>query len=508
MDYFLYAFKVDNAEDHLNSIRRLFIVGEPGSGKTELFVQFCAYAIAHRLRVLILGPTGQLVAAYRQRIPETEYVRIETIHAGLRIYREDEKLVEHSPPSTLQLYDAILIDECSQLDNKVADKVKYAVYGLSHNPFVAIAADFKQLQPVGSSGVMEKWCNEFTTVTLKTIYRTDDPALLKFLSHARCEQPARDELYEFFVDRRFRGVHNYGLLYRAVSEGMQLEKTIGHPFVWLCLTNGGAREVCDVALRLLGLSSDASMHGSPEDPNVGECHFFYAHPGVLVRLTRNLDKERGFVNGAVGTVRTILARHGDTPTVFTVQLSTGVMVLVHPIWNNKRCFLPCTYGYATTIRRAQGATYHHGCIWFDHVYPPERGYGYVATSRFKSKKGIYLFGKIRRTDWRPVRAKAEEHSDQEKRGEESKSDYDSSEDEAEARHAIHSVKARRDEQAWRDYGEDPHLYGDFSDSEDSYRSDDDDELDKLENYDYFGSIRASLGEERTGKGLPDSADAM
>ena len=122
-----------DAEQHSKSNRRLFIVGKPGSGKTALFVQFCAYAMAHRIRVLILCPTGQLVASYRQRLPESEYVRIEPIHAGLRIYREDESLVEHAPPSTLRLYDIILIDECSQLDNSVARKVIYALGELPHN---------------------------------------------------------------------------------------------------------------------------------------------------------------------------------------------------------------------------------------------------------------------------------------------------------------------------------------------------------------------------------------
>ncbi len=110
-----------------------------------------------------------------------------------------------------------------------------------------------------------------------------------------------------------------------------------------------------------------------------------------------------------------------------------MLILVHPIYDKKRCFLPCTYGYATTIRRAQGATYRHGCIWFDHTYPPERGYGYVAASRFKSKAGIYLFGKVRRTDWLPVREtqKAMEQ-DQVDRSEESMSDYDSEEEEVNA----------------------------------------------------------------------------
>ena len=31
-----------------------------------------------------------------------------------------------------------------------------------------------------------------------------------------------------------------------------------------------------------------------------------------------------------------------------------------------------------------------------------RGYGYVAVSRFKRRGGVYLYGKLRRTDFLPV----------------------------------------------------------------------------------------------------------
>ena len=66
-------------------------------------------------------------------------------------------------------------------------------------------------------------------------------------------------------------------------------------------------------------------------------------------------------------------------------------------------FLPCCYGYATTIRRAQGASLHMGCIYFDqHRHPAARGYGYVAVSRFRSRGGCHLYGKLRRTDFLPV----------------------------------------------------------------------------------------------------------
>ena len=166
------------------------------------------------------------------------------------------------------------------------------------------------------------------------------------------------------------------------------------------------------------------------DPSAGQCELFYAHPGVLVRLTRNLDKERGFVNGATGYVHTILNWHGERPIVFTVKLcASDVFVLVHPIWHEGQLVLPCTYGYACTVRRAQGATYVHGCIYFDHCYPPDPGYGYVAASRFKTKAGVYLYGKVRRTDWIPVHAGEDSDAYQLRRSELSDDDY-SSDDEA------------------------------------------------------------------------------
>jgi hypothetical protein len=79
------------------------------------------------------------------------------------------------------------------------------------------------------------------------------------------------------------------------------------------------------------------------------------------------------------------------------------MVLVHPMEEEGSRFLPCTYGYATTIRRAQGADLLHGCIYFDQQKRvAARGYAYVACSRFKSRAGCYVYGKLRRSDFLPV----------------------------------------------------------------------------------------------------------
>ena len=119
----------------------------------------------------------------------------------------------------------------------------------------------------------------------------------------------------------------------------------------------------------------------------------------MLRLTRNDDKQRGFVNGATCVVIESLLGN----SVFICRLvGTGNYVLVHPREEDGCRFLPCVYGYATTIRRAQGADLDHGCLYFDHTRPAARGYGYVGASRFKTRDGCYIFGKVRQTDFLPV----------------------------------------------------------------------------------------------------------
>ena len=77
--------------------------------------------------------------------------------------------------------------------------------------------------------------------------------------------------------------------------------------------------------------------------------------------------------------------------VFTARLiGTGNMVLIHPMEEAGQVFLPVCYGYATTVRRAQGADLYQGCIYMDQKKRAGRGYGYVAVSRFMFRTNVYL----------------------------------------------------------------------------------------------------------------------
>ena len=168
----------------------------------------------------------------------------------------------------------------------------------------------------------------------------------------------------------------------------------------LTITNRGASEICEAALEVLNVTADDQKAGHYCDATSKSSLPIVARPGLILRLTRNEDKQRGFVNGALCEV----VRSLDGNRIFTARLlGTGNMILIHPMKDDGAVFLPCCYGYATTIRRAQGATLIHGCLFFDNPYHPAvRGYGYVAVSRFKSRAGVYLFGKLRRTDFLPV----------------------------------------------------------------------------------------------------------
>ena len=200
-------------------------------------------------------------------------------------------------------------------------------------------------------------------------------------------------LREYFGNRHW----STQSLEACVQHGMKLTAEASEPFMWLAVTNKGAAEVCEAALSSIGLGPAELAKGYPCDPTTQSHLNIVAKPGVLLRLSRNFDKERGFVNGALCTVCESLKGNA----VFTAKLKgSGNMVLVHP--QDGKSFVPCCYGYATTVRRAQGSDVHHGCIYFDQRMVAGRGLGYVAVSRFKYQSGCYLYGKLRRPDFLPV----------------------------------------------------------------------------------------------------------
>ena len=97
---------------------------------------------------------------------------------------------------------------------------------------------------------------------------------------------------------------------------------------------------------------------------------------MLLRRSRNLDKDRGILNGALGQVQELLRCGPRIALIFIVRLTHGCMVVVHRIAHDDgRLFLPCVYGCGTTTRKAQAATLDGAVLYFDLRRPASRGYG-------------------------------------------------------------------------------------------------------------------------------------
>lgn len=349
--------------------------------------------------VLIICPTGFLVYSYKARLPHVagvENIRVDTVQGVLNYKRPGaDSKVKWAPPSALRRIELILIDEASQYEDREWERLFTSIQEQPHKPYTGVVADFQQLQPIVRGGFCRQCCEAMACREMDMVYRSTDEAHLIFQNSIRADQPNRQMLEEYFDGRQWRARS----LTSAVEEGMKLAERHGQPFMWLTSTNKGSSDVSQAALDLVGITEEVRSGGYQCDPNTKSTLPIIGKPGVVIRLSRNFDKQRGFVNGATAVIQESLQGNG----IFTAKLvGSGNMVLVHPMEEDGCRFLPCCYGYATTIRRAQGATFFHGCVYFDQKWPAAPGYGYVAVSRFQSRGGCHLYGRPRRTFFLPV----------------------------------------------------------------------------------------------------------
>ena len=425
---------VRDAADMAGGLKRFsHITGGPGTGKTEVIIHAAYRAAESGARVLILCPTGALVHGYKESLPPTDQIVAETLHSGFSIARKVDKNT-YSPPGRLRRYDLIFIDEASQIDDAIFECLIVGIRELPQKPLVVIGADYQQVAPINGGDIGRDICDLVETFELTVVHRTTDTTLLDLLSIVRCGQPSKQVLRDFVGARLLRQS-----MTEAVAFGLKIQQQTGKLFVWLCVTNKGVRAVNLAAISQLDVpitEEDLERDGYAIDPNVGKGQKLIVRRGLTIRLTRNLDKERGFVNGAIAVVCDVLVDYnpseGRRSCVFTARLTTGSMILVFPVFAGRaesmHSFLPCTYGYATTIRKAQGATLDFLCLYFDAAMAPDPGYAYVGASRCRTAAGLYHFGRIRRSDWRPVGGCEDEQKFRSDYSEDSSEDYEGEED--------------------------------------------------------------------------------
>ena len=316
--------------------RVLQVSGSPGTGKAEVVIAAAKLVLEGDCRVLIAGPIGVLVAVYRLRLPANERLAMETIHSAFKLTRAAD--AAYIPPGKLRCFNVIIFDEVSQIDAQVWADLITALGELNPAPLVLFVGDFQQLQPVHGAPQLQldldTQVGEGTVdrIDLKNhnMARTIDPDMLAFLNKIREQQPSRRALQQCFAGR----VWNQS---DATANAQAWQDLNEKSFTFLTVTNKAA-----ASLNLARLALDFPREADLLANNAGipsEDGDIIIISGMRVRLTYNVNKQEGFVNGNSGIVRLTLRKD-----VFVMESSQQQSVLVYPVTIRGRKFLPVAYG--------------------------------------------------------------------------------------------------------------------------------------------------------------------
>lgn len=382
----------------LKTRKNVFLTGEPGSGKTYLINQYIEYLRSIGIQPDVTASTG--IAA--------THINGMTIHSwaglGIKSNLTDYEIgnILNKPWVMKKLLSAqvLIIDEISMLDaQKIKDLnrlLSIARDGIeAEKPFgglqVIFVGDFFQLPPVSKDKPADfafessVWNDlDFTVCYLTEQHRQEDSEFLEILTALRCgnltkahierlkecKRAVSDEnhITKLFTHNKEVDDENYSKL--AKINKSQTEYTMtssGIPFM--------VEKLKDSCL-------------SPE--------ILTLKVGVLVMFTKNKfeNGETIYVNGTIGEV--IEAEEGRSPVV---RLKSGDEIDVIPadwsIMEKGKTLatirqIPLRLAWAMTVHKSQGMSYDAAIVDLGKAF--EHGQGYVALSRVRSLKGLYLAG--------------------------------------------------------------------------------------------------------------------
>lgn len=379
----------------LHSGKNVLLTGAAGSGKTFVLQQFIKEAREKGLSVAVTATTG-LAATH---------ISGSTIHSWSGIGIHDSitpqqiSAFSKSRQDAIKKADVLVIDEISMLHDFRLDMIDTVLRTVRDNNEVfggvqvVLCGDFFQLPPINRQGSRQggfvvnslSWQRgNFVVCYLEGTQRQkDDAKFAEFLQSIRLGDVTEVQ-YEDLKDRMFSFVdpfENITKLYTTnvdvdTINNKQLQNINSRGYTYRMETTGKKQYVetlkksC-LASEELTLKIDA-----------------------LVMCIKNAQDKK-YVNGSIGVV-VGFAAHTNYPIV---QLKNGEEITVKPdTWEltdgeTRRAQLvqiPLRLAWAITVHKSQGMTLDAAEIDLTRAFTP--GMGYVALSRVRSMKNIYLKG--------------------------------------------------------------------------------------------------------------------
>jgi len=415
----------------------LFITGPGGTGKTHLIQHLIKNAEQRNKKIQVCALTGcaSLLLNCNAR----------TIHSwsGIRQGKGDEDKIMTSvfynkkALSSWQKTDILVIDEISMMSKKIfdlLDKIGRRTRRIYNKPFggiqVVFVGDFYQLPPVGSTDDPDtcafcfessKWKEVFdyeNHIELTTMFRQLDPVYQSILLNIRKGKIDAEQIaiLRSYVNRPFISEENNGCILtklfptkaRVDYYNQQMFDSLeGQSYEYNCITKSNCKTYLDNSNR-----STISLQDIEKGERITkvvlekELENLKTHTpcipilslkkGAAVMCTVNLDMDNGICNGSIGVVFDFIVRM-NIPTPI-IQFSNGIKREM-PIqyWHSEEYptiaigQYPLCLAWAMTIHKIQGATLSMAEMDIGRSIF-ESGQTYVALSRVKNLKGLYLSG--------------------------------------------------------------------------------------------------------------------
>jgi hypothetical protein len=359
------------------------VLGPAGSGKTTCVQQ--AMESVHRDggHVLVVAPTGRLSVTFKSKYPQFD---TDTIHGAFQIWKPFEETLELMMP-----YDMVVVEEIGQLSQDTFERMIHLWEYAEQLPTLVFVGDFYQLPGIEPTSARDSPLWRSARVArryLHTMRRCKCPILRKKLQILRAAKPSASQK-RFIV----RG-HKAPLLQHRGAERMQAEPPPEHILhilqetpqtLFLTISRRACAKLNRMAVEGL-FYNVIPLWTAPIDPEsntdnyrgsaqIGDVPLMQPiYIGMRIMLTKNLNKEIGFVNGMQATVL------GIAGNSIIVQTDLGRRIPIHPWTSEDRVVhYPLRVGYASTLHKVQGATLPHITLWLD--VPNMPAAAYVALSR-------------------------------------------------------------------------------------------------------------------------------
>lgn len=377
--------------------------GPPGTGKTAATYLVIEEVLEQGGYVLFAVYTAQLASRVREKYanhPRRRQLRIDTCHAafGLDADTADFPLLAE--------YQLIVIDEVSQLSGAQNDRIIRARNYVDDVPAMAELGDRWQM---AGFGVLRPWHSRLWqravhATTLVKPYRCLDEqyqGILDMLRTAKPTEAAWGELKRKFLrtNKAWPGDEpDVADVRRLLLDFPQT--------TMLAVSRQGAALLNELALqakfpRRLPLATipgdvDSNPANYDGNGNVKPLRLLQPtalpiHAGLQLYLTKNVQKDRDYINGMKCTV----AAWDSERRAVVVVTATGKRIPVTCLHDEDLgglAYYPLRLGYASTVLKFQGAELEHVVLYLDRPHVPAAAY--TAMSRVRLQRDCLVGGRL------------------------------------------------------------------------------------------------------------------